>query len=117
MRVGTDIEEVDRFKKISLEHFCNKYFTSYEKEYALKKGYQTIAGIYSCKESVLKAFGIGIGGGVNLNQISILHDLNGRPYIEENDCIKKLMNEYGIKGIDVSISHTKNVVQTICILF
>lgn len=117
MKIGTDIEEINRFEKINLESFCNKYFTHAEKEYSLKKGVQTVAGIYSCKEAVLKAFGIGICRGVNLNEISILHDENGKPYLEKNHTLTTLLNKYGLSGADISISHTKQIVQSVCILF
>lgn len=116
MKVGIDIEEIDRFKHINLEAFCNKYFTAYEKEYALKKGIQTVAGLYSCKEAVLKAFGIGIGNGTSLKDISILHTEKGKPYLEENVALTKLKKEYNITDCDISISHTKTIVQSICVL-
>ena len=116
MKVGIDLEEIDRFLDINLEKFCDKYFTEYEKQYALKKGVKTIAGIFSCKEAVLKAFGIGIGNGVSLKQISILHTEKGKPYLEENDTLKKLKMEHNVLECDISISHTKHLAQSICIL-
>ena len=116
MKVGIDIEEVDRFLDINLEKFCDKYFTEYEKQYAIKKGIQTIAGIYSCKEAVLKAFGIGIGNGVALKNISIIHTCKGKPILEENETLKQLLIKYNVTEYDISISHTKHLAQSICIL-
>lgn len=116
MKVGIDIEEVERFLSINLEKFCQKYFTEYEKNYALKKGVQTVCGIYSCKEAILKAFGLGIGNGVSLKDISILHDEKGKPFIEENQTFKDLKTKYNITEYDISISHTKTIAQSICVL-
>lgn len=116
MKVGIDIEEIDRFKNINLDCFCNKYFTEYEKQYYLKKGIQSLAGLYSCKESILKAFGIGILNGVALKDISILHDENGKPYVEDNKTMVELKSKYNITCIDISISHTKTMVESICVM-
>ena len=116
MKTGIDIEEIERFTSINLEKFADKYFTEYEKNYSLKKGIQTVAGIYSCKESILKAIGIGLGNGIALKDISIKHDINGKPYVEQNETLEKLKIKYGFEEIEISISHTKTIVQSICII-
>ena len=116
MKVGIDVENIDRFLNIDKERFFKKYFTDYEMEYCTKKGVQSIAGIYSCKESVLKAFGIGIGGGVDLKEISIRHDEKGKPFIEENKTMIELKKKFNVTQCEVSISHTKNIVESICII-
>ena len=116
MKVGIDIENIEKFSNIDLDRFCKKYFTDYEREYSLKRGVQTIAGIYSCKESILKAFGIGIGGGISLKQISILHDNKGKPFVEENEVICELKRKFSVTQCEISISHTKDIVESICII-
>ena len=78
---------------------------------------QTLAGIYSAKEAVLKALGIGIGRGIDLHDIEIDHDVLGKPFLNmlsENG--KKMFSDIGATGVDISISHTKDVSTAICII-
>lgn len=116
MKVGIDIVEIDRFEKINKTQFFSKYFTDYERDYSIKKGMQSMAGIFSCKEAILKAYGKGIGNGIALKDISIKHDNFGKPYVEENEILKKIKKECNVNYCEISISHTKNIAQSICIL-
>ena len=72
MLVGIDVLDVVRMEKfVQNEHFLEKYFTPYEIEYVSKTNRQTLslAGLFAAKEAFLKALGIGIGGGISLNDI------------------------------------------------
>lgn len=104
MKIGCDIIKVSRIRELD-NSFFNKYFTEKEIEYANKKydKYQTLAGIFSAKESLLKALKIGIGNGLALTDIEVLHKLDGSPYYN-----KELLKNKNIlfKEISLSISHT-----------
>lgn len=117
MKTGIDIVEIDRFKNLDTDSFINKYFTDYEKEYIKsKKNFeQTLAGLYACKEAILKAFKIGIGNGIKLKEIEIYH-VNGVPFVKNNQVIEKFLNVNNCKEIDVSISHTAKEAIAICII-
>lgn len=117
MKVGIDIIEIERLKGKDSENFLNKYFSKNEIDYINSKNnrLETIAGIFSCKEAVLKAFKIGIGKGVKLKDISISH-IENVPFLEENEVVKKLKADYNIKEIDVSISHSNTNAISICII-
>ena len=117
MKTGIDLVEVDRFKLIDTKKFLEKYFTIKEMEYILKKKnkFETIAGMFACKEAVLKAFKVGVGMGISLKQIEILHE-NGVPLVNVNDIVKKLMLNENAKEIDVNISHSDKFAIAICII-
>ena len=115
MKIGIDIEEIKRFKKMNIELFKEKYLTENEKEYLKTKKIESLAGIFSVKESVLKAFQIGIGK-IPLNAIEVLHNENGAPYINENETIKNLKETFNVKEISINISHTKQTVVSVCII-
>lgn len=119
MKVGIDIVEVKRFKKMkNLENFMNKYYTKNEIGYVMSKKnkYETLAGLFASKEAVLKAVGIGIGNGLALSSIEIEHNNNGAPIVKENSVIKACFKEHNIKEIAISISHTKKIAVATCII-
>lgn len=113
--IGTDIEEVSRFKRLFnvKPQLLQKIFTPYEWEYAkTKHAAQTLAGIWCAKESVVKAMS-GLNETINIQDVYIAHKINGLPYVE------KINNRNDIEGFDikVSISHTKNYATAVCLIF
>lgn len=117
MKTGIDLVEIDRFKILDTKKFLEKYFTINEIEYisTKKNKFQTIAGLYACKEAVLKAFKIGIGQGISLKEIEIIHN-NDIPEVNNTEIIKKLMINENAKEIDVNISHSDINAVAICII-
>lgn len=119
MRVGIDLVEVNRFVKMAEQkNTLGKVFSEYEIEHIGKAAHTLprMAGLYAAKEAVVKALGIGLFGGLVLNEIEIRHDDNGRPYLNVTDKIKELFSKYGVSKADVSISHTDSLATAICIL-
>ena len=120
MLVGIDVLDVVRMEKfVQNEHFLEKYFTPYEIEYVTKNNRQTLslAGIFSAKEAFLKALGIGIGGGINLNDIEVRHEESGKPYLQvissKGQIMLKTMN---VTDIQISISHSDEMATDICMI-
>lgn len=114
---GIDILEIEEISKIkNLSAFLEKYFSERERAYIdLKaKKEQTVAGIFCAKEAVLKAFKIGIGAGVSLKEVEILHEESGSPYLFVNGCISDLLKKHGCTKAEISISHSKNYAVAIC---
>ena len=101
------------------DSFLAKYFAEPEREYISKKNNaaQTIAGLYAAKEAVLKAFGAGIGGGINLNQVEIFHNINGEPYLNKNSTIVDALKKLGYANASISISHDGEYAVAFCIIF
>lgn len=121
MEVGIDIAKIDRFEKLAEdERFLNKVYSLLEIDYINQKNQNkanTMAGLYCAKEAVLKALGIGINGEISLKEISIVHNDNGKPYIELNDKILSYLNKLNLKEIKISISHDGEYAISECIIF
>ena len=120
MLVGVDILDVERMEKlVDNDSFLDKYFTNYEREYVKGRPYpaESLAGIFATKEAFLKALGIGIGGGIDLKEIEVSHYPSGKPYLILNSgSAQSKLDEFQVKSIDVSISHTRAVCTAICVL-
>lgn len=103
--IGIDIISIHKIKEKS-EEFLKKVFSEDEINYAFKKKnpYQTLAGIYALKESVIKAYSLSLSYIKNL-RIEVKHESN-IPYVLIDG---KLIDS------DVSISHDEDMAIAICI--
>ena len=109
IRTGVDIIEIDRVKKCIEEtegKFCDRVYTKKEIEYCENKKtqkYQHYAARFAAKEAVFKAISLEIKNkyDINWNDIEILNDENGRPYVNI------LNQDIRDEDIDISISHCK----------
>lgn len=108
---GIDIIEVERIKDNIEgfgESFLNRIYTKKEIEYCERKGvnkYQSYAARFAAKEAVLKAISPLLGSKYDIkwNDIEILNDESGRPYVN------LLINTEKIIKIDISLSHIKDI--------
>jgi phosphopantetheine--protein transferase-like protein len=120
MLVGIDVLDVVRMEKfVQNERSLDKFFTEYEIMYvsSTRRTTQSLAGIYCAKEAFLKALGVGIGGGINLNEIEIKHHENGKPYLQVLSSKAKIMlSTQKIEEIEINISHTDEICTAVCIL-
>ena len=108
MEVGIDIVKIDRIEKIeNIDGFLNKYFTPNEIKYINSKHnmFETVAGLYACKEAILKSLKIGIGNGINLKELEISHDSNNAPIVEIDAKLMSFLIKVNANEIKVSISH------------
>ncbi len=110
IKTGTDIIEIDRIKE-SIENtkgkFCEKIYTKKEIEYCESKKaqkYQHYAARFAGKEAVYKAISKLLKNKYEINwqEIEILNDENGRPYV---NILNKEISK--IETIDISLSHCK----------
>lgn len=120
MMIGIDSLDIGRMGKfVQNERFLNKYFTPYEAAYVNETNNKTmrLAGIYCAKEAFLKALGIGLNNGIALNEIEINHDKGGKPFIKLSDNAKLVLMLKGHTKIDLSITHTMDLAQAVCIIY
>lgn len=112
--IGNDIVEISRFETIvERESVLYKMFS--EREVVLGgKRPSFFAGSFAVKESVSKAFGTGIRG-FRLNEIEVLRDALGKPYVELQGRAKELAVALGIDSIYVSISDTKQMAAAVAV--
>ncbi|WGX76409.1 holo-ACP synthase [Paraclostridium bifermentans] len=109
--IGIDIVEIERIENIlkNKKRFLNKIFTNEEIKYFESKSFraETIAGNFSAKEAISKAFGTGIKN-FNFDDIEVLRDKNGKPIVKTYNNLRQMCIDYNVLEIQVSISHSEN---------
>ena len=112
--VGTDIGRVSRIKN-SLKNklFLTRIYNNDEVIKCKKKKYNTncFAKRFAAKEAFSKALGTGISKGINFNEIIILNEKNGKPFIKLLNKTKKIVEKKLKKKkyrISLSIADEKN---------
>lgn len=109
---GIDIVEISRFKNAKRKwgrNFLSKIFTENEIAYSRKRRFQDqhFAARFAAKEAVMKAFGAKLSSINNWQDIEILNDKSGRPYIRFHRSAKKLKAKEKISDVILSMSHCK----------
>ncbi|MBR5152387.1 MAG: NAD(P)H-hydrate dehydratase [Clostridia bacterium] len=102
IKTGIDVVEIQRFAKMAhLDSFAKRVFSKEEQAYfaSKKSPYESIAGHYAAKEAFSKYLGTGVRG-FNLNDITVLHQENGKPY---------LLFHGNPVAVDLSITHSDAV--------
>tara|TARA_Y100000591_G_C21792205_1_gene677215 strand:+ start:549 stop:932 length:384 start_codon:yes stop_codon:yes gene_type:complete len=90
--IGTDIIEVNRIKKsLKSEIFLSRLFNKNEILKCKKKinSSNCFAKRFAAKEAFSKALGTGIAKGINFNEIIVLNEKNGKPFIKLLNKTKK----------------------------
>ena len=94
--IGTDIVDVDRIKNsLKNKNFINRIFNEKEilKCKKVNDSINCFAKRFAAKEAFSKALGTGISDGVNFNEIVILNNKSGKPYINIIGQTKKILNK------------------------
>lgn len=107
--IGCDIIEIQRIAAMD-KRFMEKHFTESERELFSKKKNtpQTVAANFAAKEAFSKALGTGVRF-FSLNDIEILRDELGKPYINAYGNAKEILKKSGICNVLVSLSHSKEL--------
>ena len=119
--IGTDIVEVERIRKLdSLEKFADKILSLNEFEVFKSQIDEVkvtfLAKQFAAKEAVSKALGTGIGKDIRFNQIEILRNSDGKPYLNHDGMITTIFNDLGITKTHVSLSDEKKYALAFVIL-
>ena len=115
--IGNDIIEIERIAKAAeKESFIKRWFTENEIVYFKEKNMraETVAGSFSAKEAVAKAFGTGFSG-FGAEEIEILRDKKGKPYVNLMGNALKKAKELGIDKIIISISHCREYASAVAL--
>ena len=111
--LGTDIENLEALPNeifsIAETTFRQNLFTEHEISYALMKDNPqlTLLGIFSAKESIIKA--LNLKTKIQYNLIQISHTKEGKPYAS----VRGYLN----KQFKLSISHSKDYAMSSCLFF
>ena len=108
--VGTDIVKTDRIQKLlRRKNILQKIFNKEEiiKCKKIKKTTNCFAKRFAAKEAFSKALGTGISKGINFNQIVVLNEKNGKPFIKLIENTKKIVEKkLKKKNYKISLSLT-----------
>ena len=94
--IGTDIIKVNRIKKsLNKKHFLKRIFNKKEisKCKKTKYMYNCFAKRFAAKEAFSKALGTGVSKGISFNEITVLNEKNGKPFIKLTDKTKKIVDK------------------------
>ncbi len=107
--VGIDLIRVKRIANVFQrrpERFLKRIFTKKEIEELLKRRnpIPSIAARFAAKEAVAKALGCGIGV-IRWREMEIIKEERGKPMVFLKGEAARWADQYGIKGVKVSMSH------------
>ena len=112
--VGTDIIQVNRLKKsLNKKPFLSRVYSKEEilKCKRSKVNSNCFAKRFAAKEAFSKALGTGISKGVSFNEIVVLNEKSGKPYIKLINKTKKIVErklKKKIYKISLSIADEKD---------
>lgn len=114
--IGCDLCEIGRIEKTNAR-FLEKCFTENERELFSKKHNkaQSVAANFAAKEALSKALGTGMRG-FSFEDIEVLRDSLGKPYINVYNGAKEKCEKEGITKIHVSLSHTDSLATAYVVL-
>lgn len=122
--VGVDIVKVERVMEliggpISLNKILNddelKYLSGkseVKNQYGISAKEYCLAGLFAGKEAVLKAFKLGLKGG--MKDVKILHDESGAPEVFLSGKLKTFFQKSAKADIQLSIAHDGEYAIAVC---
>lgn len=93
--------------------FLEKIFS--QEEILQKFSNKSLAGNFAVKEAFVKALGTGFRE-IYPNQISVLRDEFGKPYIDMNSYVIENLGKVKADKVHVSISHDKSSAIGFCVI-
>jgi holo-[acyl-carrier protein] synthase len=119
--IGIDLVENERIEKIINkwgQKFLQRVFSEGEINYCGRHIQASLnyGARFAAKEAFLKALGIGLGRGVKLREIEVVHDDQGKPDLSLHGEANLQIEQRQIKRIHLSLTHTKNYATAIVIL-
>ncbi|MGV8059345.1 MAG: holo-ACP synthase [Smithellaceae bacterium] len=119
--IGIDLVENDRLAQIIAKwgsKFLQRVFSEGEINYCAKHAQASVnySARFAAKESFLKALGIGMGMGVKLKEIEVVHDKEGKPELVLWGEAKIQIEKRNIEKIHLSLTHTRSYATAIVLL-
>lgn len=112
MNIGVDIVEIAHVGSLCKYHNqLYKVFTILELDsvnsFSYIKRIKYLAEKFAAKEAFAKAIGTGFTRAVQPNHIEVLYDSNGIPKIRVYHSTKEVISVANVRGIYVSLTHSK----------
>jgi len=119
--LGIDVCEIARIDKAMQdnEHFLTRYYTAEERAYIQARGQtaaQSAAAMFAAKEAFLKALGLGLAGGIAMQDVGVSHSEGGCPaYALQGKALVQL-EARGASRAFLSLTHDAGVAVAVCVL-
>ncbi len=119
--IGTDVVEVTRIKD-SIAEFGDAFARRILAESELASYEQSqikarfLAKRFAAKEAFSKALGTGLRAPATLQNISVSHDVLGKPILVLAPVLQALLDEKNISHMHISISDEKNLAAAFVVL-
>jgi holo-[acyl-carrier protein] synthase len=119
--VGIDIIEVERIEA-SHKRFGDRFITRIlhpgEISYCLshRRPGPFLAARFAAKEAVSKAFGTGIGTQLSWQDIQVMRQESGEPYIVLHGNGQALLRQRNARAMLISLSHTQTYAAAVAVL-
>ncbi len=110
--LGTDIVEIVRIGEMIDRHgesFLNRIYTEEEICYCQKRKHcnEAFAGRWAAKEAIMKVLGTGFVRGIGWQDIEVLAEKNGKPYVKMQGGAGEHARRIGIDEVLITISHCR----------
>jgi holo-[acyl-carrier protein] synthase len=119
LKIGIDLVENDRIRGVLErfgDRFLNRIFGEEELSICLARRDRVgcLAARFSAKEALLKAFGVGMRGGVKWRDIQVLKDERGAPYFKLTG---KALELLGDRRAEVSLTHGRTHSTAVAVVY
>jgi len=116
--LGIDLIEIDRIERVLVKYgqkFLDRIFTQKEQAYckSFHKMERHFAGRFAAKEAISKALGTGIGKNLSWEDMEVLNDEHGAPYVVLSLRAQAFFHN---PKILISISHAKEYATAVAIV-
>ncbi|MFC7441639.1 holo-ACP synthase [Laceyella putida] len=117
--IGTDIVELARIERFGCERLAKRILTA--EEWAKmpehpRRSLEYVAGRFAAKEAISKALGTGIGGACSFQDIEVMNDGQGKPFVS----LAGMVSEWVLHGqpvaVHLSISHSEHYAQAMAVI-
>lgn len=111
---GVDLAEVERIRAAIGRYgdrFLARIYTPEEIAYAERKAnrFERYAARFAAKEAGMKALGTGWSGGVRWRDFEVVNLPSGRPTLRLHGVARALAEKMGVKGVQLSLTHTASM--------
>lgn len=108
--IGVDVVDINRLaaamrRRVGLAEML---FTMGERSGGgLRRQAQHFAVCFAAKEAFLKAVGVGLWGGVPLQEVEVVHEVSGQPQLRLGPLARRALDRKGCRSALLSLSHEK----------
>src|SRR5438874_7290129 len=116
--VGIDAVEVDRFRRVLARTpgVARRLFTDGERAAGARRRdpAQRLAARFAAKEAVMKALGVGLGA-FRFHDVEVVNAPSGKPELVLRGRAAALANELGVRGWELSLTHTDRTAHAVAV--